>query len=179
MSQFGGRDSETREILKLLWELRAEVKALRAEIRKDFLPHLASIEIAFSPFSQNARKIQLETGALTMPDSVAGPVILTTAGEQATASILGFDQAGNPWTGPIPPVTFSSSDTSGAIITSVPNLDGVTDLVTAVGNGVASLTASLTTAEGLSLSDTETVTVTLPVTPPPTPVLSSIKVAFA
>lgn len=109
--------------------------------------------------------------------AVEGAVTLTTAGQQATASILGFDQFGNPWTGAIPPVSYSIDDST--IATSTPNADGVTDVVAAVANGVANLDANLTTAEGLALSDTETVTVAIPVVPPPTPVLSSIKIAFA
>ena len=107
----------------------------------------------------------------------AGPVTLTTAGQTVTASVLGFDQFGAPWTGAIPPVTFSI-DTS-TVATSTPNADGETDVVEAVANGVANLTAKLTTVEGLALTDTETVTVNIATPPPPpTPVLSSIKVAF-
>lgn len=106
---------------------------------------------------------------------VAGPVTLTTAGQQVTASVLGFDQFGNPFTGTMPTATLSSDDTAQAIVT----FDPTTGLTTAVANGVANITASLTTAEGLALTDTEAVTVAIPVVPPPTPVLSSIKVAFA
>ena len=102
-----------------------------------------------------------------------GPVTLTTAGQQVTASVVGFDQFGNEFTGTIPPATLSSDDTAGAIVT----FDPATGLTTAVGNGVANITAALTTAEGLALTDTEAVTVAI--APPPTPVLSSIKVAFA
>lgn len=104
-----------------------------------------------------------------------GPVTLTSAGQQVTASVVGFDQFGQPFTGTIPTPTFSSDDTAGAIVT----FDPATGLTTAVANGVANITASLTTAEGLALTDTEAVTVAIPIVPPPTPVLSSIKVAFA
>ena len=109
-----------------------------------------------------------------MSNPVAGPITLVAVGQQVTASVLGFDQFGQPFTGPIPTPTFSSDDTSGAIVT----FDPSTGLVTDVANGVANITASLTTAEGLVLTDTEAVTVANPITPPPTPVLSSIKVAF-
>lgn len=101
-----------------------------------------------------------------------GPVTLTSAGQTVTATVVGFDQFGNPFTGTIPTPSFSSDDTAGAIVT----LDPATGLVTAVANGVANITASLTTAEGVALSDTEAVTVAIPTV---TPVLSSIKVAFA
>ena len=119
-------------------------------------PFLASIHIAFEGES--------------MP--TPGPVTLTSVGQQVTASVVGFDQFVNPFTGTIPPATFSSDDTAQAIVT----FDPTTGLVTAVANGVANITASLTTAEGLALTDTETVTVAI--NPPPAPVLSSIKVAF-
>lgn len=112
--------------------------------------------------------------------AVQGPVILVAAGQDTTASVLGFDQFGNPMSADfvMPPVTFTIDNS--AIATSVPNADGITDVVTAVANGVANLTAAVTSAEGLALSDTETVTVNIPAPPPPpAPVLSSIKIAFA
>jgi hypothetical protein len=129
--------------------------------RLDPNPHLASIKLRFSKGS----------AAMT---AVAGPLTLTTAGASAIASVLGFDQFGNPFTGTMPAVTLSSSDTAGDIVT----FDPSTGLVTAVSNGVANITASLTTAEGVSLTDTEAVTVALSGGGGGTPVLSSIKVAF-
>lgn len=161
-----------REIIKRLGKL----VHIATQIRNELPRRLVRIKIV----SSNAPSTQNATGEnlMTPTAPVAGPVILTTAGEVATASVLGFDQFGNPWTGTIPPVTFTSSDTAGAVITSVPGTDGLTDTVTAVANGTASLTASLTTAEGLSLTDTETVTVAIG-PPAGTPVLTSIKVAFA
>lgn len=135
---------------------------LLRQILKDVEPpFLASIQIAF-----------------TQGDSVPptpGPITLTAAGQTATASVVGFDQFGQPFTGTLPTATLTSDDSAGAIVT----FDPTTGLTTAVANGVANITASLTTAEGLALTDTETVTVAIPVVPPPTPVLSSIKVAFA
>ena len=109
-----------------------------------------------------------------------GPVTLTTVGATVTASVVGFDQFGNPFTGTIPTPTFTASDTAGAIAT----FDPATGLVTAVANGVDSITATVSTTDAngnpVTLTDTETVTVAIPgPPPPPTPVLSSIKVAFA
>lgn len=127
----------------------------------------------FHPHHRTLTKIKIQFRRNNMP--TAGPVTLTTAGQTVTASVLGFDQFGQPFTGTIPTPTFSSDDTGGAIVT----FDPSTGLVTAVANGVANITATLTTAEGTSLTDTESVTVAIPVVPPPTPVLSSIKVAFA
>jgi hypothetical protein len=114
-------------------------------------------------------------GAILMAAPVAGPITLTAVGQTATASVLGFDQFGKPFTGTMPTAVLSASDTAGAIAT----FDPATGLVTAVANGVDNITATLTTAEGVLLTDTEAVTVAIPVVPPPTPVLTTIKVAFA
>lgn len=131
-----------------------ELRVIRREVAP---PQLTSIQVAFK-------------GA-TM--ATPGPVTLTTVGQTVTASVVGFDQFGNPFTGTIPTATFTASDTAGTIAT----FDPSTGIVTAVANGVDNITATLTTAEGLSLSDTEAVTVAI--NPPPTPVLTTIKVAFA
>lgn len=139
---------QNERIIRLLCLIAKEVEP----------PFLASIQIQFQGASM----------------ATPGPVTLSTAGQQVTASVVGFDQFGQPFTGTIPPATLSSDDTAGAIVT----FDPTTGLTTAVANGVANITATLTTAEGLSLTDTEAVTVAIPVVPPPTPVLSSIKVAF-
>ena len=118
--------------------------------------------------------IKITFKEITMP-AVAGPITLTTAGQQVTASVLGFDQFGQPFTGTMPTAVLTSDDGwHGAIVT----FDPTTGMTTAVANGVANITASLTTAEGLALTDTEAVTVAIPIVPPPTPVLSSIKVGF-
>lgn len=158
-----GYESENRVQYEILEELRKTNRELR-EIKRElsFLsePKLSRIQLCFQ-------------GDLMNP--VAGPVTLTSVGQEVTASVLGFDQFGKPWTGTLPSFTLTSDDTAGAVAT----LDPATGLVTAVANGVANVTATLTTAEGATLSDTEAVTVAIPVVPPPTAVLSSIKVAFA
>jgi hypothetical protein len=143
-------------------DLARRLEKIHVELhRLDPHPHLASIKIRFS------------RGSTMAP--VAGPITLTTAGAIAVASVLGFDQFGNPFTGPMPVASYSSDDTAGDIAT----FDPATGLVTAVGNGVANITASLTTAEGEALTDTEAVTVALSGGGGGgTPVLSSIKVAF-
>jgi hypothetical protein len=129
---------------------------------------LRLIAIEERPPYLNSIRIQFQKGT---PMPVAAPITLTQVGQTATAVVLGFDQNGQPWTGEMPPATLVSDDTEGAIVT----FDPATGLTTAVANGVANITASLTTAEGLALTDSETVTVAIVVTPP---VLSSIKVAF-
>ena len=144
------------------------------ELAESQLRFLRVIAAEVAPPKLSSIRIQFSKGTTPMP--TPGPVTLTTAGQQVTASVLGFDQLGNPWTGTVPPVAYSIDNPG--VATSTPNSDGLTDEVQAVSNGVANLTASLTTAEGIALSDTEAVTVAIPVTPPPTPVLSSIKIAF-
>jgi hypothetical protein len=139
---------QNERIIRLLCLIAEEVEP----------PFLASISIHFQGASM----------------ATPGPVTLTTVGQQVTASVVGFDQFGQPFTGTIPPATLTSDDTAQAIVT----FDPATGLTTAVANGVANITASLTTAEGLALTDTESVTVAIPIVPPPTPVLTTIKVAF-
>ncbi len=136
------------------------IRLLRILVIEDQPPFLNRIELRF-------------TKGTSMP--TPGPVTLTAAGQQVTAVVVGFDQFGQPFDpAAMPASTLSSDDTSGAIVT----FDPATGLTTAVANGVANITGSLTTAEGLALTDTEAVTVAIPIVPPPTPVLSSIKVAF-
>jgi len=135
------------------------IRLLCILVREEAPPVLTSIQLSFKGASMAA---------------VAGPITLTTAGQQVTASVLGFDQFGQPFTGNMPAAAISSSDTAQAVI----QFDPTTGLTTAVANGVANITATLTTAEGLSLTDTEAVTVAIS-GGGGTPVLSSIKVAFA
>ena len=103
--------------------------------------------------------------------------VTLASGQSVVASVLYFDQTGAAMpTGFVPPaVTFTIDNP--AIATSTPNADGQTDVVAYVSAGVANLTASVTSAEGLALTDTEAVTCSPVVLPPP--VLSSIKVDFA
>jgi hypothetical protein len=147
-----GYEHENRVLYEILYELR--------HIRRGLSPRIiASI------------KIQLHKGHHM---ATVGPITLTSVGQTVTASVIGYDQFGNVFTGELPSYTLSASDTSGSVAT----FDPATGQVTAVANGTESITATLTTAEGASLTDTEVVTVAIPVEPPPTPVLSSIKVAF-
>lgn len=126
-------------------------------------------------------RIQIQfQGDSAMSTPVAGPVTLNAVGQQVIASVIGYDQFGNPWTGTIPTPTFTASDTAGSIAT----FDPSTGTVTAVANGVDSITATVQTTDGngnpVTLTDTETVTVAIPAPPPPpAPYLASIKVAFA
>lgn len=108
------------------------------------------------------------------PMITPGPVTLTKVGQIATAVVLGYDQLGQPFLGEMPPSTLTCDDTTGAIVT----FDPATGATTAVANGTTNVNAEVTSAEGLVLSDSETVTVAITEPPPPDQVLSSIKVAF-
>lgn len=104
-----------------------------------------------------------------------GPVVLN-AGQSTVATVLYFDQSGNPMPASfVPPsVTFTIDNSS--IASSTP-IDAQSSTVAYVAAGVANLTAAVTSAEGLSLTDTETVTCNPVVTPPP--ILSSVKISFS
>ena len=152
------RQIRNHQLDELIALAEAQLRYLRIIAAEVAPPELAQI------------KIQFQGDSMATP----GPVTLTTAGQQVTASVVGFDQFGQPFTGTIPQATFSSDDQAQAIV----EFDPATGLTTAVANGVANITASLVTAEGLSLSDTEAVTVNIS-GGGNNPVLSSIKVAFA
>src|SRR5438445_307633 len=140
-------EHDEKEELRLI---REEVRLLREILRAirgiPTPPTLASIKLIF-------------TGG-SMP---VGPVVISV-GQKVTASVVGFDQNGAPFTGTIPAATFAVDNAA------VATIDATSGVTVGVSAGVANATASLTSAEGLALSDTETVTVTAV-----TPVLSSIK----
>ena len=73
-----------------------------------------------------------------------------------------------------PAISYSVDDTTGAIVSAVDNGDG-TATVTDMCNGVANLTATGVSAEGLTVTDTQTVTVANVVAEQ---TLGSIKIAF-
>lgn len=98
-----------------------------------------------------------------------GPVTLTV-GQTTIASIDGFDQFGAAWTGAVPSPSWSIDQSAMDSITA----DGSNEDVTSLAAGTANLTASLTTAEGKLLSDSEVITNVAQA-----PVLSSIKINFA
>lgn len=108
----------------------------------------------------------------TSPQPVPGPVN-AVVGQATTASVLYFDQNGNPMpAGFTAPVTFSIDNP--VIASSTPNADGTSDAVVALAAGVANLTATVQGPNG-PLSNSEPITVTAVVF---TPVLSSIQLAF-
>ena len=145
--------------------LHTEREILRddREILHELRPQLSRIQIRFK-------------GKNHMADSTAGPVVLTAVGAPVTATVIGYDQFGNVFEGNFPNPTFTASDTTGAIAT----FNTTSGLITAVANGVDTITATVTTTDAngnpVTLTDSETVTVALAVVPP---VLTTIKVAFS
>lgn len=147
------------ELHQIEKELHEIAKYLR-QLAGDFAPRrLTRIRIAFREE--------------TMPQ---GPVVLNQ-GQSATATVLYFDQQGNPMPSTFVPPSVTFAMDNPAIASSTPGSDGQSDVVAYVSAGVANLTATVTSAEGVALQDTETVTCN-PVAPP-TPVLSSVKIAFS
>ncbi|HXN71521.1 MAG TPA: hypothetical protein VN861_03095 [Candidatus Acidoferrales bacterium] len=152
---------ELREIERTDQRIEADLDKLVGAL----VPRLSFIKIAFQP----PRGLQGDVMA-------EGPVVLAS-GQLTTASIDYFDQTGAPMPATFVPPNITFAIDNPAIATSTPNPDNQTDVVAYVSAGVANLTASCTSAEGLALTDTETVTCSPVVLPPP--VLSSIKVNFA
>ena len=133
-----------KDEIKLLKHIIRELR----EFRRDFQPKLVSIQL-------------LSKGT---PMSTPGPITLTAAGQTDQTVLVGKDQFGNPWTGPIPAATYTEDNPSAATV-------DANGLVTAVADGKDTVTASLTTAEGLALTATLEVVVAIPA---PVPVLTSI-----
>jgi len=127
------------------------------------LAQLRIIAGELAPKRLSSIKVQLTPGGSIMP---VGPLTLAV-GKTFTATIVGFDQNGAAFSGPIPAPSFSVDNPA------VATVDATAGSGVAVSAGVANVTGSLTSAEGLAISDTETVTVTAVV-----PVLSSIKVSL-
>lgn len=159
MSRHRKRDEELKE-LKEIEKVDERIEEDLDKIVGFLKPKLRSIKIAF-----RKGKVMAE-----------GPVVLSS-GQSTVASIDYFDQTGAPMPkGFVPPnITFAIDNP--AIATSTPASDNQTSAIAYVSAGVANLTASCTSAEGLALQDVETVTCSPIVVPPP--VLSSIKVNFS
>ena len=144
---------------------RKELELLREQVRlaKQELEQLRIIAGELAPRRLSSIKVQLTPGGSIMP---VGPLTISV-GKTFTATVVGFDQNGAPFSGPLPTPTFAVDDAS------IATVDPTSGAGAALAAGVANVTGSLTSAEGLALSDTETVTVTAVV-----PVLSSIKVSL-
>lgn len=102
--------------------------------------------------------------------------VTLASGQSVVASVLYFDSTGAAMPSTFVPPTVAFTIDNAAIATSTPDVAGQTSVVAYVSAGVANLTASVTSAEGLALTDTESVTCSPVVIPPP--VLSSIRIDF-
>lgn len=145
--------------IKLLKQIEGTDEAIKTEVDElvsSLKPKLSFIKIKFTRSNIMAE----------------GPVTLSI-GQKTIASIDGFDQNGAAWTGAIPTPTWAIDDATLDTIAADPSNPANED-VTALAAGTANLTASLTTAEGKSLTDTEAVTNLAAA-----PVLSSIKINFS
>ena len=120
---------KNHQLSRLIELAEANLRLLRVIVGELAPPKLTSIQLSFKGASM----------------ATAGPVTLTSVGQTVTASVIGYDQFGNVFTGTIPTPTFTSSDTAQAVVT----FDPTTGLTTAVASGVANITATLTTAEAL------------------------------
>ena len=150
--------SEYRELRRfpgIVRELREQARILRS-----LHPRLTSIKIKFSK-----------------GDNMAEAPITLRAGQSTIASIDYFDQNGQPMPASFVPPDVTFVIDNPAVASSTPNADKQTDTVTYVSAGTAKLSASVVSAEGVDVSDTQTVTCAPVVVPPP--VLTSIKINFS
>ena len=154
MNEEFGERGEIQLLREVLEESRKQTRLLR-EIRDEEKLKLSAIEIRFGGDMQ-------------------GPITLTPAAPSTVATVLGFDQTGAPWTGAMPAVTYTPDVTT--FCTFAVSADGTSDSITGTADGTTNFAASLTTVEGLALSDTSQV-ITSGFTGT-APVLSSIKLDF-
>jgi hypothetical protein len=101
-----------------------------------------------------------------------GPVTLTV-GQRTVASVDGFDQNGQPFTGTIPTPTWSIDNATFDSI-NPDTANPANEDVASLAAGVANLTATVVTAQGTTLTDTEVITNLAAAA-----VLSSIKINFS
>ena len=151
------QDRHDHDIEQLLIEQLQVEEEIKHDLDQFVKPRLTFIKIAFRAGDNNMAE---------------GPVTLNV-GQKTVASIDGFDQFGAPFTGPIPTPTWSidnpALDSIAADATNPENED-----VTSLAAGVANLSVSLTSAEGLVCKDTQAITNDAAV-----PVLSSVKINFS
>ena len=103
--------------------------------------------------------------------ATVGPVSMIV-GQTSKATVVGYDQNGNPMPATFQMPTPAWSIDNATLDSSTPQPDG-SDTVVSLAAGLAHLTATVTSAAGSVLTDTEQITNTAPA-----PVLSSVKVAF-
>ncbi|MBO0887487.1 hypothetical protein J2P12_00140 [Candidatus Bathyarchaeota archaeon] len=155
------------------WNESEEIRLLRQQVRELIRLHLdEQQEIALLRQIRDIlpKPVLLSFIKVKFGGAMQGPVTLNV-GQKTKATVVGFDQNGAPFTGPLPTPSFSIDNTS--LNSGSDDGSGGFD-VTSLAAGVANLTATLTTAEGIQLTDTETITNIAVVQK-----LSSIKIDFS
>jgi hypothetical protein len=144
------RDDRSREILH---DLR-RIERTEDEILYLLRHRLSSIRIRFSGGNM------ANTDPLTL-----------TVGQTAVATVVGFDQNGQPFTGPIPAPSWSIDNPTFDSI-AADGINPAAEDITSLAVGVANLTATVQGPAG-PLTDTEAITNVQP------QVLTSIQIQFA
>jgi hypothetical protein len=97
--------------------------------------------------------------------------VTISIGQVEVATVVGFDQNGQPFLGTIPTPTWAIDNSAVATI-ATDTTNPANEDVTGVAAGVGNLSASLVNAQGATLTDSEPVTVVVP------QVLTSIQIQF-
>jgi hypothetical protein len=97
--------------------------------------------------------------------------VTISVGQVIVATIVGFDQNGQPFLGTIPTPTWAIDNSALATI-ATDATNAADEDITGVAPGVSNLSASLVNAQGTTLTDSEPVTVVVP------QVLTSIQIQF-
>jgi hypothetical protein len=97
--------------------------------------------------------------------------VTISVGQMIVATVVGFDQNGQPFLGAIPTPTWAIDNSAVATI-ATDTTNAANEDVTGVAAGVANLSATVTLPSGSALSDSEAVTVVVP------QVLTSIQIQF-
>jgi hypothetical protein len=166
MSLFSDMGHKELEELRAIRRLLEKDTQLLEELVCYIRPRLTSIAIQLSNMED------FIMGSTPTPNL---PTTITLAiGQVTIASVVGFDQFGNPWTGPIPTPTWSIDQPS--VVAIVPDTTVSADEdCTALTTGTANLTAGVALLGGGTLTATAQITVASSTTP----VLTSIAIELS
>jgi len=125
--------------LRKIFDVLEEEFGVLKEIRDLLTPRLSTIR---QNFALNGATMQ-------------GPITLNV-GQKTKETVLGFNADGSPFTGTMPPITYSTDNV--AVAAGVDDGANGSD-ITGVAAGTTNASANLTTAEGLVLSAVTVITV--------------------
>jgi hypothetical protein len=148
-------EHELREEISFLYRL---VKQLADELHECRHKHHHHQVLSF------IRIVRLQGGKV-----MAESPITLTVGQTAEFTVVGFDQNGNPFNGPIPTPAWAIDNATLDSIVPDPNTPTNEDATSLVA-GTANLSAQVTNAQGTVLSDSQPIINTAP------QILSSIKI---